>query len=619
MAQEEILNFNSFRGLRNDVDQKQVPFDFFYDLKNFNYPETGLLGFEKILMPLQINRIGTSQIDGQFEYKYLDESNVFHTENIAVTNGKIYKDSLAITPALLKDGLTAGLVSFALYQDKLFMANGKNYVQVYWGAQGVVSEMGAPAAVVGTGGNVDIGTHYYSMTYVQNGGEEILGSVSNTIVISGSTSKVNLYLPTGYSGTVSRNIYRTEAGGSTLYLLTSIPDNTALTYLDDTPDNFLGVQIPDVNNELPKPYHLAVANSALYGTVTSLCPTQVYRTETAIEVWNLARYIDVGGYGNDNTPVAGIGIDFGNIMVGTNKNWYLLNFDSTTGLSDVVPTRVNVGCKSGYTVKTVPSFGDFPGGMMFVSNQNDVRLLTGINAMPISTTVNNIRTDNIAQNIMGSLNTAFESYTHIYAEFYRNKYHLIIDDIKYVFDTRTNGWTVHDIRTTTYHSQPRCLAVINNLLYNGQPDGYIEREYYGITYRGENVAAYVESPMITVSDKYKQARKLIWWFIPSSAASLSVLVTTDSNSYFSTNATFTFSSGYFNSTYFNSTYFNVSSAEMDYRVFNINKPCRWLKYKLTVNSGNISLQNISAVGEVLRSKQEGILNTKKDVQAIYIQ
>jgi hypothetical protein len=38
-----------FKGLKNDEDSKNVPIEYFYDIKNYNYPDTGVLGFNKIV------------------------------------------------------------------------------------------------------------------------------------------------------------------------------------------------------------------------------------------------------------------------------------------------------------------------------------------------------------------------------------------------------------------------------------------------------------------------------------------------------------------------------------------------------------------------------------------
>jgi hypothetical protein len=48
----------------------------------------------------------------------------------------------------------------------------------------------------------------------------------------------------GPSGTTSRKVYRTAAGGSQLKLLTTIADNTTTTYTDNTPDGSLGANAP---------------------------------------------------------------------------------------------------------------------------------------------------------------------------------------------------------------------------------------------------------------------------------------------------------------------------------------------------------------------------------------
>lgn len=40
-----------FKGLKNDEDPKQMTEDYFYKIQNFNYPDTGILGINKILMP----------------------------------------------------------------------------------------------------------------------------------------------------------------------------------------------------------------------------------------------------------------------------------------------------------------------------------------------------------------------------------------------------------------------------------------------------------------------------------------------------------------------------------------------------------------------------------------
>lgn len=603
---DQEITISSFKGVANAEDEKQTPVEYFRNAVNYNYPDDGILGMQKILMPNAIQEVTAGKsIDGLFEYRYLDTGGTLQTKYVVVCDGGVYTVDLSTGKTTLKTGLTAGLCSFAAYNDKLFIANGKNYINVYYGSLGLVSEMGAPVAVLtATSGNVNVGAHYYAITYTTTGGEEVIGSVSNTINVASSAKQVTLHIPIGYSGTISRSIYRTESGGTTLKKVADISDNTTLTYTDDVADGSLTTTIPKTGNELAKPYFLAVAGQRLYGTKCDKYPTQVFATDFNLEVMDTSAYIDVANYGNDNTPIAGIGIDFSMVFVGTGKNWYSLNpSDTVVGETTVRPMRVNVGCKSGHTVRSLPAAGSFPGGLMFVSTLNDVRLIQGNDEITATTTVSNIRTENWAQNIRGDLANALKSPTYIYAEFYHNKYHLIIDDVKYVFDIRTNGWTYHDIRTTSYRSQPRVLAVMNDILYNGQPTGYIEQEYVNVQYKSEDVEATIESPAIDVSRFYKLAQKFVFWFRAGTTSTMTISVVTDDNSYYPATGTFAITGSAFNPTYFNQTYFNANNSTMEYRVFNIARSCRWLKYVLKNTAGNISYKSFSIVGQGLTNAE----------------
>ena len=682
---------DSFSGIKNDTDAKQTPIEFLITATNFNFPVQGTKGMSKILFPSQVNRLGTSAIDGLFEYRYLDGSNVLQTEVIAVANGIVWKNALTTdtpvqvtfsanptntvnrtfhgfnngdavsfsvgatgalpasltasviyfvinsaantfqvattppgsaivfatagttptqyverNPTYLKTGLTKGKCTFATFQDNLFIFNGKNYPQVYYGASGVIAEMGAPVATVTAtaGAYVDVGSHYYAMTYVTAGGEEIIGSVSNTITISTSAKKVSLAVPEGYPGTLSRKVYRTKAGGTTLYLITdsvtALADNTTLTYLDVTPDASLSATVlPSKNNELPKPYFGLVANEKLYAAVADKYPTQLFITDTSNQVIDTASYTDISNYGDDNTPISSLNFDYNKVILGTGKN--LIFIDPATG--DLVRTRGYTGIKDGYSAKIATSFGDFPGGLMFVSSLNDVRLMQGTQAAAVFQTIDNLRTDNWAQDIRGSLDTALKAYSNITAEFYDNKYHLVIDGKKWVFDIRTNGWTMHNIQSASYTSNPTVLAVINNLLYNGQADGNIELEYQNLKYRGEEVLATLESPFIEVSSLYKWLKKIIFWFTASTDTNVSLTVTLDENVNFAQSETFSLIGAIFDSTYFDSNYFVTTDSPMDYKIANINNPCRWAQWYLTCSAGNITLRKIDLVGTPLSNRE----------------
>lgn len=595
----------SFKGVKNDEDAKQIPFDCFTQIVNFNYPDDGILGLTKILMPSRVKQMDAAAVDGIFEYRFLDQSNVLQTQNIVANNGKIWKTDFTTNTAL-KTGLTAGKVSFAAYNDKLFIANGKNYIQIYYGSLGLVSEMGAPVAVgLATAGNVNVGAHYYAMTYVTAAGEEVLGSVSNTVTIASSAKQVTLHLPLGYDGVISRCLYRTEAGGTTLKLLAAISDNTTLTYTDNIADASLTTTIPATGaQELPKPYFLCVANQSLYATKVDKYPTQLFRTDKNIEVIDVANYVDVANYSLDNTPISGIGYDFTNVLVGTGKNIYFVkDSQNTVGTTDVIATRAGVGIKDGSTVKYLPSFGGFRGGLVFVSTLNDVRVMTGIDDIPVVNMVSNVNTQNWAQNIRGDLNIALRAYTTICAEFFENKYHLVIDNIKYVFDVRTQGWTYHNIITASYQSTPVALGILNGKLYNGQSDGMIEQEYASVQYRSEDVTATITSGFIEVSRLYKWASKLAFWFKTSNDSTVTINVTLDENTALSLSGTFTVTGPDFAISDFDYNDFLSGVSTMDYRVMNVHYPCRWLQYSLINTTGNIGFQGFEAIGSDLTNKE----------------
>ncbi len=109
----------------------------------------------------------------------------------------------------------------------------------------VTAPIACVGALAGAGaGNVDDGTHKYKITYINDTGETELGAVSNTVTVADKSTngKISLTsIPISTSGSViARKIYRTKAGDTDYYLLTTINDNTTTTYTDNTADASLG-------------------------------------------------------------------------------------------------------------------------------------------------------------------------------------------------------------------------------------------------------------------------------------------------------------------------------------------------------------------------------------------
>lgn len=76
-------------------------------------------------------------------------------------------------------------------------------------------------------------------SYVDTTADASLGATMPT-TDAGSTGKLTVGIPVGPAGTTSRKLYRTELGGSTYKLQSTIADNTTTSVLDNTADGSLG-------------------------------------------------------------------------------------------------------------------------------------------------------------------------------------------------------------------------------------------------------------------------------------------------------------------------------------------------------------------------------------------
>lgn len=113
---------------------------------------------------------------------------------------------------------------------------------------------GVVTATLGAGaGSVDNGVHRYAAVFVTADGTTQLGSVGDAVTVADKTINGIVELtgvPIGGSLVTSRRIYRTMAGGTTFYLLTTLANNTATIYTDNTADVALGASAPLTNTTL---------------------------------------------------------------------------------------------------------------------------------------------------------------------------------------------------------------------------------------------------------------------------------------------------------------------------------------------------------------------------------
>ena len=570
-----------FKGLRTDRGQKFIGPEYFYNSINFNFDD--IVGANKILMPSIIyNGASSTDIDGLFEFTYLDENSISQDLSVAVYNGGFYKNWISGSPTLVQSGLSPGKTRFAVLNNLLYFVNGIDYPKVYNGL--FVREMGAPGATDSAVSGNPNGTYYYEMTFVTASGEERIGTRSNTITVINSS--ISLTLPIGYSGTTGRKIYRTTNGGSTPKLVATISDNDTLTYLDNTADGSLGADIIAINNECPKPRFIETAYLQLVGAVVDLYPTQAFVSDTNVEVWDLALFVEVSGIGNDSSPLVGMSQDYSLIIMGSEKNIYTMDVSSSP--SAVTATRANIGVGNGYSMFTVPAMGDFDGGVMFLSTIDDIRLFNGNISQPVATSLDNLKTDNLSQPIIKIIQYYVRPQSNIYAQYFNYKYHLIVDNILLVFDIRLQAWTVYKIITDSYAPSYNVMAVLNNQLYAGQVGSQIIEQFYAsIKYRDEDATAVLESGQLKAGDTVFYYKDFYLYYVSSARDVVTVEIVFDSESDLPVTYEVEIIGGSFDQSFYSQEDYSGSKDQEDYKVIHLNRWARWIQYKITASSGRI--------------------------------
>ena len=163
-------------------------------------------------------------------------------------------------------------------------------------ASPATSLVATPAAGAGLG----VGSYTYAVTFLSQAGETPLSPLATTTTTSGNQTIVLSFIPLGPDTTllpgtatnmvIGRNIYRTLSGGSTLFLLATLQNNTATSYSDTLPDASLAgrPQPPTVNTSgvmLWPPYERDFAEySNLFDSTTALAAGGNLGTQGAIGV-----------------------------------------------------------------------------------------------------------------------------------------------------------------------------------------------------------------------------------------------------------------------------------------------------------------------------------------------
>ncbi len=550
----------------------------------------GITGCQRIKAPSIEYSVGSERIDGITQFRYIDSTGQFQTEDICVQNGNVIKDFLT-SPVTVYSGLNAEKkCTFGILNDKLFISNGVDYPLVYDG--NYVKQMGSPTSKDLSAPGVLTGTYYYALTYEISGVEIILGTVSNSVTVS--SNSITLSLPVGNSDVSQRKIYRTTAGGSELKLLATIADNVTTSYVDNIADGSLGATIPSVNSSCPTPQFITVKNEKLIGCVNPLRPNYLYVTEAEIEIFfNTSGVYDVSGIGNDNTRLTGLIQDYDQIIVFSEKHIYLANTSGVT--TTIQQTTSNVGCADGFTLARIPENDIVTGGVMFVSNLYDVRIFSGNIATNLSTSFDNLKTQNYSSPLTNSGFINSLKINDLHAAFYDYKYHLIVGDYIYVYDIRIAGWTKYFIKTTSYTPSYWTFGQFDNKLFIGQKNaGIVEHMYQSDTYRGENIKAYLEIPEIAATEDFKLFSKLFIYYDKDGNNTVNINVTI--NSVRTKEGSFSYEGAAFSFDDFDENDFETNDDEEDYNVFYINQYGRWIRFRIETES-QLSFRGWKILGE----------------------
>jgi len=165
---------------------------------------------------------------------------------------------------------------------------------------------------------LDSAAYYYAVGFCTEaagaGTEYLNGAVSNTVTTTASYTQVSLsHIPLGDTTILSRKVYRTEGGGSTLKLLATINDNSTTTYTDDISDASLGATMGAVTDDMPVGNLLKLHRDRLFISGDPSHPNRIYYSAPLLPWFilqtNNTDYMDIAP--DDGDVIMGIPIQLG--------------------------------------------------------------------------------------------------------------------------------------------------------------------------------------------------------------------------------------------------------------------------------------------------------------------
>lgn len=244
-----------------------------------------------------------------------------------------------------------------------------------------VQRTAIPAPTVGaatSGGSVNVGTHNYLVTFVTALGESLAGAISAPItIVSGSQTVPLTNIPTGAGNSIypvtARNIYRTNAGGSTYYLVGTLSDNVTTIFTDTTADN--------TTTAAPA----APASTGAFGVAAP----------------SLVNLLALGYSHPWSAPVAGTPTSGGSLGVGN----YYYAVTNVIGGSETVPSPVSNTVTTTSSNKTV-ALSSIPLGPYGTTARNIYRTTVGGSALYLVGTISDNSTTTYSDTLADTTATA---------------------------------------------------------------------------------------------------------------------------------------------------------------------------------------------------------------------
>ena len=360
--QKIIYTINEFKSINQKVRQDALPKEIGYTAYNLRYDiEYGSISKRKNRGKYGgMSTLGTSQVLSVYRY-YKNSTSAKKFIISYTTTLKLGSDS-AGTFTNIKTVTTDLKHDFLTYKDMCYIVNGTDANMCYDGT--TVESMGvpiptAPTLAVGAAGNLT-GAYYYKVTYLIDDYQEGSASVASAVV-NPSAQKVTVTIPVSTNTRVTdRKIYRTKAGGSVYYLLTTVADNSTLTYSDDISDSDLGTTQAPSDYGTPGVYkrislHKERAFLSYNSTYKSRTIFSDIRSGTSYpDVFPANNFLDIGKDDGD-TLVAVIEDNFGQLIAIKQNSIRKIFTDSTDPSGWEIGRIISVqGCCAEWTVVPTP-------------------------------------------------------------------------------------------------------------------------------------------------------------------------------------------------------------------------------------------------------------------------